>query len=115
MAASAPEPHGDTKNGDIAIGAATVAPTSVVVDLLATLPRPRQAEFAARAGYREPDAWDTGAEEPGVPIDIHTQLTEKQYESAWQRWRIQWQERVPLTEEQQKQKETLSLSDFNRK
>ena len=75
-----------------------MALTNVVVDVFAALLRPRQAEFAARAGYREPDAWVTGAEEPGVPIDIHTELTEDQFISAWQCWCKQWQERIPLTE-----------------
>ena len=83
------------------------------MDLFATLLRIRQAEFAARAGYREPDAWGTGAEEPGVPIDIHTELTNDQFISAWQRSRKQWQERISLTEEQQYQKDILSVSEFN--
>ena len=58
----------------IGMGAATVAPTSVVVDLFATLLRVRQAELAVRAGYEHTDAWDTGVAEPGVDIDTHTEF-----------------------------------------
>ena len=57
----------------------------------------RQAEFASEHHAEDPDAWDTGAAEPGVPIDIHTSLTDKAFGRAWGRWRKQWQARVALT------------------
>ena len=57
---------------------------------MATLLRVRQAEFASAKGYKEPDAWDFGVVERDVAIDIHTQLSEDQFEHAWTRRRTQW-------------------------
>ena len=109
------------QDGEIAMAAATVAPSSVVDALFGTLLRVRQAEFASCAGYENPDAWNTGVAEPGVEIDTHTQLAETgatgqpSMENAWGRWRRQWQERIPLTAEQELQQAHSSHSAFGKK
>ena len=87
-------------NGEIGLAAATTPNGRLVEELMATLLRARQAEFASAKGYRDPDAWNIGVVEPDVPIDIHTQLSEEQLESAWNRWRVQWQKRATLTHKQ---------------
>ena len=53
--------------------------------------RVREAEFQYRRDPDgpDPDAWDTGVEEPGVP-DVHREFTELEFESAWGRWRKEW-------------------------
>ena len=81
---------------------------------MATLLRVRQAEFASAKGYKEPDAWDFGVVEPDVPIDIHTQLTDNQFDNAWKRWRVQWQERTPLTDKQKQDQMTMNNNRFNK-
>ena len=57
-------------NGEIGLAAATTPNGRLVEELMATLLRVRQAEFAAAKGYKEPDAWDFGVVEPDVPIDM---------------------------------------------
>ena len=101
-------------NGAIMIEAATSACNSVIEDIFATLLRVRQAEFASGHHARDPDAWDTGAAEPGVPIDIHTTLSDEAFQSAWGRWRKQWQDRVVLTPAQAEAKRHLSGNAFNK-
>ena len=65
--------------------------SGVIEDIFATRLRVRQAEFASRQQAENPNAWDTGAAEPGVPIDVHTSLSNQDFERAWSRWRRQWQ------------------------
>ena len=66
-------------NGDILLAAATCPPAAVIEGLFKTLLRVRQAEFEAQAGVDNPDAWDTGAAEPGVPIDVIRQLSDTRH------------------------------------
>ena len=69
-------------NGDILLAAATCPPAAVIEGLFKTLLRVRQAEFEAQAGVHNPNAWDTGAAEPGVPIDVVRQLSSVEFGSA---------------------------------
>ena len=101
--------------GDIGVAAATTPDADVVGDLFGTLSRVRQAQFESEVGIEEPDAWDTGAGEPGVVIDIHRALTAAESESAWGRWRKQWQDKVPLNPGQQSDKQHPSVCKFNKK
>ena len=106
-------------NGTVAEEVSTFRDDNVTVDILAALLRVRQAEFVSQRGFAgagvgEPDAWDTSVEEPGIEIDIHRPLTEKEFESAWGRWRKQWQHRTALTDEQQHMKLTKSDYTFNK-
>ena len=61
-------------DGDIPLAEATCPPAAVFEDLFKTLLRVRQAEFEAQEGVNNPDAWDTGAAEPGAAIDLDRQL-----------------------------------------
>ena len=83
------------------VAAAICAPAAVIAELFKTLLRARQAEFAAQAGFLDPDAWDTGVAEPGVAIDIDRQLSDTEFASAWGRWRQQWIERTHLLPRQE--------------
>ena len=88
--------------------------SGVIEDIFATLLRVRQAEFASRQQDENPNAWDTGAAEPGVSIDIHRTLSNQEFDNAWKRWRQQWEDRVPLTPEQKKAKRTKSGNAFHK-
>ena len=83
-------------DGDILLAAATCPPAAVVEHLFKTLLRVRQAEFEAQEGVNNPDAWDTGAAEPGVAIDVTRHLEDEEFGNAYARWRQQWLERITL-------------------
>ena len=83
-------------DGNILLAAATCPPASVIEHLFKTLLRVRQAEFEARAGVDNPNAWDTGAAEPGVDINVSRELTNEEMGSAYGRWRRQWVGRLTL-------------------
>ena len=87
-------------NGDILLAAATCPPAFVINGLFTTLLRVRQAELEAQAGVPNPNAWDTGAAEPGVPMDVDRELSDTEFCSADARWRQQWLERISLTPSQ---------------
>ena len=102
-------------NGEILLAAATCPPAAVIEDLFTTLLRVRQAEFEAQAGVHKPNAWDTGAAEPGVPIDFVRQLSDTEFASAYARWRQQWVDRITLTPGQEDLRRTLPHSKFGQK
>ena len=87
-------------DGDILLAAATCPPAAVIEDLFKTLLRVRQAEFEFQAGAHNPDAWDTGAAEPGVAVDVDRELSTHEFGSAYGRWRKQWVARITLTSSQ---------------
>ena len=99
-------------DGDILLAAATCPPAAVIEDLFKTLLRVRQAEFEAQAGVPNPDAWDTGAAEPGVAIDLDRQLGDVEFGRAYARWRKQWVERITLHPHQEEQRRDLKPVDF---
>ena len=101
-------------DGEITTAAATCPPANVIADLFMTLLRVRQAEFEAQAGVKDPDAWNTGAEEPGVPIDLERELDGEEFGSAYARWRHQWLERIALYPWQEQLRETSSHSALAR-
>ena len=74
-------------NGEILVAAATCPPAAVIEGVFKTLLRVRQAEFAAQAGAPDPDAWDIGAAEPCVAIDLDRELDRTEFGSAFGRWR----------------------------
>jgi len=104
-----------TAEGDIAFAAVSSTCGDVVEELFATLLRVRQAEFASKAGFPDSNAWNIGAVEPDVPIDIHRTLKEHEFESAWGRWRKQWQNNITLTDKQTWDKKNLPVWKFNKK
>jgi len=102
-------------DGEITTAAATCPPANVIADLFMTLLRVRQAEFEAQAGVKDPDAWNTGAEEPGVPINLTRELDGDEFGSAFVRWRHQWLNRIKLHPWQEHLRETLSHAALERK
>ena len=102
-------------DGDILLAAATCPPAAVIEHLFKTLLRVRQAEFEAQAGVNNPDAWDTGAAEPGVPIDLDRQLDGPEFGSAYGRWREQWVGRIKLHPWQEVERQRLSNAAFGKK
>ena len=99
-------------NGEILMATATCPPATVIADLFKTLLRVRQAEFEAQAGVNNPDAWNTGAAEPGVPIDLERELGGEEFGSAYARWRRQWFNRITLHPWQEKLRDNLPHGEF---
>ena len=104
-----------TDEGESLVAAATCAPVELIQDMFKTLLRVRQAHFAVQKGYKEANAWNTDAAEPGVDIDIGRELTEDEFQKAFSRWRNQWALKLALTPEQQRLKDTISPNAFNKK
>ena len=77
--------------------------------------RVRQAEFEAQAGVNNPDAWNTGAAEPGVPIDLERELDGEELGSAYARWRRQWLDRITLHPWQEKLRDNLPHAELAKK
>ena len=69
--------------GEILVAAATCPPTAIIEGIFKTLLRVRQAEFEAHAGVHEPNAWDTGAAEPGVAVDLARNLDGVEFGRAY--------------------------------
>ena len=103
-----------SRNG-IMVAAAICTPAAVIAELFKTLLRVRQAEFAAQAGFLDPDAWDTDAAEPGVDIDVDRPLSDEEFGSAWGRWRQQWSERVQLLPRQEAVRKNAPHAKFMNK
>ena len=101
-------------DGDIVLAAATCPPAALIQHIFKTLLRVRQAEFEAQAGVENPDAWDTGAAEPGVAINATRHLTEDEFGVAYKRWREQWLAKIKLTESQQKQRDAMKPVAFGK-
>ena len=103
-------------DGEVQLAAATCPPKDLVEDLFKTLLRVRQAQFEVEAGVTSsPDTWDTGAGEPGVPIDLDREFDGTEFGVVYARWRRQWLERATLQPWQEEQRQHLSSSDFGRK
>ena len=102
-------------DGEILLAAATCPPAAVIEHLFKTLLRVRQAEFEAQAGVKDPDAWDTGAAEPSVAIDLTRELDKTEFGSAYARWRQQWLERITLHPWQEEERQRLSNAAFGKK
>ena len=103
-------------DGEVQLAAATCPPADLIEDLFKTLLRVRQAQFEVEAGVTSsPDAWDTGAGEPGVPIDLDREFTGVEFGVVYGRWRRQWVEKATLLPWQEKQRQTLAPHDFGRK
>ena len=103
------------EDGAPQLAAATCPPAAVVEHLFKTLLRVRQAEFEAQAGVPNPDAWDTDAADPRVPVDLGRELNELEFGSAYGRWRDQWVDRIKLHDGQEMQRQKLSKAAFCRK
>ena len=97
---------------DILLAAATCPPAAVIEDLFKALLRVRQAEFESEVGVEDPDAWDTGAGEPSVAINVDRHLSDQEFGKALGRWRKQWASRITLLPHQEEQRRTLSHSAF---
>ena len=102
-------------DGEILVAATTCPPKAVIRGLFKTLLRVRQAEFAAQAGVNDPNAGDTGAAEPGGPIDDGRVLSDEEFGSAYGRWRHQWLQRITLTPWQEEERRTLAHAQFCKK
>ena len=74
-------------NGDILLAAATWPPAAAIFDIFKTLRCVRQAELEAHAGVHNSDAWNTGAAEPGVSINVVRELSDIEFCSTYGRWR----------------------------
>ena len=100
------------QDGEILLAAATCPPAAVIEDLFRTLLRVRQAEFEAQAGVNDPDAWDTGAAEPGVAIDLNRELLGEEFGQAYAGWRQRWVQRITLHPWQEEARQQLPHAAF---